>query len=177
MAFSTLKHGFDSHWGCEMQNNFDAIIILGHGQKKREVSEVLRNRLNKAFEVFQENGGAKMILSGGRVYSKEFSEAEIMEEFLEKKGVMKEDIILDDKSKSTFENLTNLKKIVEERGFRKIALITSDYHLKRVKMIAKNIGLDIFEFSAFSRKDIRFKKSIIEFLKIIFDYFRIKICA
>lgn len=159
-----------------MQNNFDVIIVLGHGQKKREVGEVLRNRLNKAFEVFQENKDAKMILSGGRVYSKEFSEVEIMEEFLEKKGVMKESIILDDKSKNTFENLINSKKIAEESGFKKIALITSDYHLKRVKMVARNIGLDIFGFSAFSRKDIRFKKSITEFFKTIFDYFRIKIC-
>jgi len=160
-----------------MQNKFDAIIVLGHGQKKREIGEVLKNRLDKVFELFQENKEAKIILSGGKVYSKEFSEAEIMEEFLEKRGVMKESIILDDKSKNTFENLINSKKIAEERGFKKIALITSDYHLKRVRMIAKNIGLDIFGFSAFSRKDIRFKKSIIEFLKTILDYLRIKICV
>ncbi|MFA5386241.1 MAG: YdcF family protein [Candidatus Paceibacterota bacterium] len=162
-----------------MENNFDAIIVLGHGQRERKIGEILKNRLDKAFEISQENKEAMIILSGGKVYSNDFSEAEIMAGFLEKRGIAKESFILEDRSKNTFENLINSKKIVEEYGFERIALITSDYHLKRVKMIAKMIGLNISGFSAISKKNVGFifKKSMTEFFKIIFDYLRVKICA
>jgi len=157
-----------------MQNNFEAIVVLGYGQKEKQIDEILKNRLEKALEIFQENKEAKIILSGGKVLSKDFSEAEIMAEFLKERGVPETSIILEDKSRNTFENLINLKEIIKEKGFQKVALITSDYHLKRVEMIAKNINLKIFGFPSFSKKDIkfRFKKLITEFFKKIFDYLR-----
>jgi len=160
-----------------MQNNFDAIIVLGHGQKNREINPILKNRLDKAVEIFESNREAKIILSGGKNHSKEFSEAELMADYLENKAVKRENLILEDKSKNTFENFVFSKKIIEQYGFKNIALVTSDYHIKRVQMIAKKMSLDVLSFPAFSSKDKKFKiiELTKEFFKTIFDFVRISI--
>lgn len=155
-----------------MKNNFDAVIILGHGQKKREIGEILKNRLDKAFEVFQENKEAKMILSGGKNYSKDFSEAEIMSKYLESRGVEKGKIILEDKSRDTIQNLRNSKVIIEQNNFRNIALVTSDFHLKRAEMIAKNLGLDVVGISAVTSKYKKLTFLVSEFFKTIHNFFQ-----
>lgn len=157
-----------------MQNNFDAIIVLGYRQKSREINLILKNRLDKAIEILGSNREAKIILSGGKVCLKEFSEAELMANYLKDRGIETKNIILEDESKDTLQSIKNSKKIIDKYQFKDIALITSDYHLKRASMIAKSLGINISAISAPALKNKKTIAPIKEFFKKIFDYLRIK---
>ena len=57
-----------------------------------------------------------------------------MRRYLISKGIPESDIILEDRSATTFENLKNSKDIIDSTEGRKyIALVTSNYHVYRAE--------------------------------------------
>jgi len=158
----------------KMQDNFDAIIVLGNSTREEEIDGIMKNRLEKALEIYGKNQKTKIILSGGKE-EKGISEAQKMRRYLEKWGLTEEIFILEEQSRNTFENLKNSKEIIIKHQFKNIALITSDYHLKRASMIAKSLDINISAISAPTPKNKKISAPMKEFFKKIFDYLRIKI--
>ena len=65
-----------------------------------------------------------------------------MRRYLISKGIPESDIILEDRSATTFENLKNSKDIIDSTEGRKYtALVTSNYHVYRALRYCKAIGL------------------------------------
>ena len=116
------------------RKDFDYVVILGAGLIDGErVSKLLSDRIDKAIEVYNKAGRRpKLIPSGGQGDDEKISEAQAMKNYLLMKGIPEDDIILEDKSATTFENLTNSKRIIESRDGRKnTALVSSNYHVYR----------------------------------------------
>jgi uncharacterized SAM-binding protein YcdF (DUF218 family) len=81
-----------------------------------------------------------IIISGGDYLGRE-SEAEVTRKFLLGLGVKEDDLILESKSTDTYENARYTRDICEKRGFRRVLLITSAYHMKRsVMLFRKFVG-------------------------------------
>ena len=79
---------------------------------------------------------------GGKGDDETISEAEAMEKYLIEKGIPREDIIIENESKTTYENIYNSKKIIESREGRKYtALVTSNYHVYRALRYCRKKGL------------------------------------
>ncbi len=91
------------------------LIILGAGLKGDVPSEVLKYRLNKAVEYYKKNPDTIFIVSGGQGKDELISEAEAMEIYLSKRGIPIKNIIKEDKSTSTYENLKFSDKIIKEK--------------------------------------------------------------
>jgi len=73
-----------------------------------------------------------IIISGGNPYNRgKGSEAEALASTLKMLGVKPEDIIVEGFSKNTYENVRNIKEIVDENGWNKVCLVTSAYHMPR----------------------------------------------
>lgn len=73
-----------------------------------------------------------MILSGGKGSDEKISEAEAMKRYCIDKGIPSKDLIKEDKSKTTLENLKNSKAIINRRsGDKNAVLVTSNYHVYR----------------------------------------------
>lgn len=124
--------------------NFDYVIILGAGLIDGEkCSKLLTDRIDKAIEVYRKSKlRPKLIPSGGQGDDEKISEAEAMKRYLLEKGIPEEDIILEDKSTTTYENLTNSKAIIESHGGgNKIALVSNNYHVYRALRHCRKIGL------------------------------------
>lgn len=123
----------------------DFIIVLGCGIKKNgEVTPLLKGRLDKAIEVF-ENGGkkARIIVSGGQGSDEIISEAEAMKNYLLSVGIDESVIILENKSTTTMENLSFSEKIMkEQKPEHHCTISTSSYHVLRSAMFAKRLGLN-----------------------------------
>lgn len=65
-----------------------------------------------------------------------------MYNILTEKGISPDRLYLEDKSTNTEENIAFSKRIIDENGLdTDIAVVTSDYHLKRATMICKKNGL------------------------------------
>lgn len=126
------------------KKDFDYVIIHGSGLLQGErVSKLLQDRLDKAIEVYRSDPSSTMLIpSGGQGPDEKISEAEAMERYLLSKGIPAKDIIREDRSTSTMENLRFSKEIIDGREGRKYtALVTSNYHVYRALRYCRKIGL------------------------------------
>lgn len=120
------------------------LIVLGAGLKGDIPSEVLKYRLNKAVEYFKENPDTIFIVSGGQGKDELISEAEAMEIYLSERGIPIKNIIKEDKSTSTYENLKFSDKIIKEKEITgDIAVMSNSFHMYRVKMISKKLNFPL----------------------------------
>lgn len=123
------------------------VIILGAGVKGETPSLTLSQRLEKAVDyIDNQNNKVKIIVSGGQGDEENISEAEAMKRFLVDKGI-KEEIILEDKSRNTRENLSFSKDIIEKDSNKlindiNVKIITSDFHALRSNLIASGLGYE-----------------------------------
>ena len=126
------------------KRDFDYVIIHGAGLLEgKRVSKLLAARIDKAIEVYHRDPTPPVLIpSGGRGSDEEVSEAEAMEQYLLAHGIPQSDIIREDRSATTRENLLFSQRIIEEQGGpRKTALVTSNYHVYRALSICREIGL------------------------------------
>ncbi len=127
----------------------DFIIILGSKiNNDGSLTPLLKGRVDKAIE-FGDSQYAKTkkkiiyIPSGGKGHDEIISEAEAIKKYLISKGISKKDIIIEDKSTSTIENMKFSKnKIDNIKKDAKVSFSTTNYHVFRSGVIASNIGID-----------------------------------
>ena len=122
----------------------DYVIVLGAGVHGTRPSRILNQRITAAYNFLVANPETKAILSGGQGPGEDISEALCMKNELIKKGIDANRLIMEDHSTSTEENLKFSKKIIDENSpnTTKITIISSDTHLYRASIIAKETGFE-----------------------------------
>lgn len=128
----------------------DCIIILGCKVKKDgDLSNLLKGRVERAIEFskMQKQETEKEIIfvpSGGKGDDEPISEAQAMKNYLIKKGISEKDILIEDRSRNTYENIKLSKSIIDSKIKNgKIAFATTNYHVFRTMIIANNQNIDI----------------------------------
>lgn len=143
----------------------DYVIILGAQVRGDTVSTTLEHRLDKAYEYAKVHPNTVFILSGGQGAGENISEAQAMYDYLKKRGVPDYQMIKEEQSTSTYENLVYSKNLIDEReknrrewiknlmsrsGYLvppdeettiRVGIVTSNFHVLRAKGIAKKIGI------------------------------------
>ncbi len=122
----------------------DVAIVLGASVSDDGVSQVYKQRLNHAIELFNDNSIEKIIVTGGKGEGNTLSEAFIAKDYLISQGIPEEKIILENQSTITQENLENSKKIMEEKGYKTALIVSDPLHMKRSMLIAEDIGMDAY---------------------------------
>lgn len=127
----------------------DFIIILGSRiRSDGTLTPLLRGRVDKALEFAKDQYKAtkKKIVyvpSGGKGSDEVISEALAIKNYLIEKGIKEDQIIIEDKSTSTIENMKFSKsKIDKVKKDAKIGFSTTSYHVFRSGVIANNQGID-----------------------------------
>lgn len=115
------------------------LIVLGAGVNGTVPSQTLKNRINAAIDYLKENQDTLVIASGGQGTGEDVSEAEVIKDYLLLGGIAPEQIILEDKSTSTVENIEFSKEFIEDKD-SSVVLVTSDFHIMRATKIAKMQG-------------------------------------
>lgn len=87
-----------------------------------------------------------IIVSGGRIYRHSESEAPIIKRYLIDLGVPSNKIILEDKSRDTYENIKFSVLLCKKMGFKRPILVTSAYHMKRSLLSFEKSGIDVLPF-------------------------------
>ena len=127
----------------------DFIIILGSKiNRDGSLTPLLQGRVDKAIEFGNkqyETTKKKIVYmpSGGRGKDESIAEAEAIKNYLISKGIKEKQIIMEDKSKSTSQNMEFSKnKIDEINKEAKVSFSTTNYHVFRSGVIASEQGLD-----------------------------------
>lgn len=123
------------------------IIVLGGGiTGKGKLPGQVKKRLDKAIEISEKEDIDRFLLCGkySFLYSKkeipDITEAELMKDYLIKKEIKGKNIFLEKKSMDTISNAYFAKKdYFLPNNESEAIIITSEYHLSRVKTIFKKI--------------------------------------
>ena len=121
---------------------YDAMIVLGAQVKPSgEPSLQLQWRIDAAAKAWKERRSL-IVVCGAQGSNEPAPEAHVMRDELIKQGVAAEDILMDDKSFNTRQNIANAVKLLEGHNVDHVLVVTSDYHLARAMAIAEDAGLD-----------------------------------
>jgi len=119
-------------------NKADIVVLLLGGRESNVLrnSEILRI-FNFQFSSAGRRTNFQIIISGTDPLRPEREEAGAVKEFLVERGIPGEKIILEDKSRNTFESVKNVKEMLGKEPF---FLVTSAYHMKRSMEVFQKIG-------------------------------------
>ena len=127
----------------------DFILVLGCKVKPDgTLYPLIRGRADKALEFYnaQKAAGQKtpvIIPSGGQGDDEPVSEAEAVRDYLLSLGVPEEDVIIENKSVNTLQNMLFSKKLIDERSENaKVVFSTTSYHVFRSGIFAAEAGLN-----------------------------------
>ncbi|EKQ57244.1 MULTISPECIES: YdcF family protein [unclassified Clostridium] len=129
----------------------DYIIVLGAGLNNGKTpNSILSERLDAVIKCEEKNPDQYIVVSGGQGENEKVSEAQAMSEYLQERGIDKDKIILEDKSRDTDENLKFSKEKIEEHSNKSISnvsvkIVTTDYHAFRSSLLAKKNGYTNFD--------------------------------
>lgn len=129
----------------------DYILVLGAGLRDGTIpTAILRGRLDAALECLEENKTAYIVLSGGQGDDEDIPESYAMSTYLQEKGVDKNRIILEDKSRDTNQNFKYSKEKIEEHSHKSldkinVKIVTTDFHAFRSSILAKKNGYVNFD--------------------------------
>ena len=121
----------------------DALIVLGAGIRGEQLSRSLQKRLDAAVDYAEKNPDAVIVVSGGQGSGETIPEALAMERYLLSMGVPAERIRKEDLSTSTRENFQFSQTVLKEvREPRRVAFVTSDFHVFRATFLARDAGFE-----------------------------------
>lgn len=121
---------------------------------KNKPSPIFEGRIKKALLLYREKSIVKIIVSGGNAPG-ELSEAESARRYLIKLGVNSKDVIYENKSSTTTEQIKYLKENFTKKS---ILIISDGFHLSRATQIAKFFNINVG--GASSDYSLSFEKSI-----------------
>lgn len=127
--------------------NQDFIIILGSGLLYDKVSPLLMARIEAGLKFYRRqrvksDHPCRFIVSGGQGNDEKMAEAVAMKMVLIEKGVPSEEILVEDHSRTTYENMLYSKQIMDQQMTKySCVFATNNYHLFRSGLYAKKAGL------------------------------------
>ena len=132
----------------------DALIVLGAQVYHSGPSPVLKQRLQAALDYIDAHPDEDfpIIVSGAQGQNELETEAQAMETYLVSHGVDKARIHQEDASYNTYQNLENSAKMLESLGYdladTRVMIVSNNFHLARVRMLAERCGLKAGTVSA-----------------------------
>jgi len=160
-----------SGYNLSINKNIDYLLVLGTKISNDEPGIILKKRLEKTIEFYNTNKDITLILSGGKTSkNSDLSEAGVMKKYLLKNcDIKEENIITEDYSLNTVENLKNILEIIDKDKY--IGLCTSNSHIYRAFGLAKKLGFkNIYPLSAKSSFWSFYGDIMREFYCIIFEW-------
>lgn len=186
---------YPKHYLEEDGQRYDYIIVFGAGISENK-TEIMNSRIEKAITYAKKYQNCKLVLTGAKGDNEIIEEAIYMKNYLNERGIDDRRILIDPISVNTNENVVNslniIKKDIMRRNAREnivsrpfkntndyfdldflnIGFMSSDFHLTRITMMAKKIGINkpyviscrtrsVYKPYMYIREDLSIFKSII----------------
>lgn len=122
-------------------NNIDSapyILVFGASVKGNVVSHVLSQRLDTAYNLYESKKAEKVIVSGDHIQN-DYNEVQAMKNYLIKKGIPEDKILMDHSGIDTFVSVLRLK---ENYNPDNVIFVTQEEHLKRALYFAGKLGVN-----------------------------------
>jgi len=137
MALDIWRYGNESAAGPA-----DAALVLGAAVVGNTPTPVLVERLRHAADLYRAGTVAKIVVTGGRSPEDALSEAEASQDWLIAEGIPASDILLEDRSRTTIENIAFARPILDANGIANVLIVSDPLHERRAVLIANRFGVD-----------------------------------
>lgn len=159
-----------SEFNAEGTDNLDYIIVLGAQLKESGPSQVLKMRLDKAYEYLTENPDTKVIVSGGQGKNEPDTEANGMFRYLIERGIEESRIIRENNSCNTVQNILYSSEYLDKEK-DKVGIVSNNFHIFRAVSIAKANGYkNVWGISAPSYTYLQPNNMLREFFGVVKDF-------
>lgn len=122
----------------------DAIAIFGAAEYDGRPSPVLRARLMRGLQLYQERLAPLVITLGGGEGGEQHSEGGVGEEFLLARGVPERAVIAETHSRDTRESASRLAELARANGLHRILAVSDGTHLFRIRELCRRAGLTVY---------------------------------
>ncbi len=126
----------------EAPRKADCIVVFGGGVgESGKAGQGYEERVGYAVELYKKGYADRLIFSSGYMYV--FKETLVMKGLAISLGVPERAVILEDAARNTYENVAFTKKILDREKWKKILLVSSPYHMRRVSLVFDKIAKDV----------------------------------
>ena len=151
----------------------DVIIVLGAKIERHKITKSLKNRLDGAVSYANSNKlQIPIIVSGGQGDDEIISEAGAMKQYLLEQGIPNEQILCEDASTDTRQNILYSKKIIEQLPFQNqpiVYIASNDFHLYRGIKLARKQGIKAYGLPSKADPVLSFSYYVRESLAVVKD--------
>jgi len=154
-------------------NDYEYVLVLGARVEDNKPSLMLKDRLDKAIEIYNKNKNIKLIVSGDSQNIEKYDEVSVMYNYLINNNVDSNNIIKDNYGISTYDSFYRMKDKLKNK---KVIVVTQKYHLYRSVFIAKGFDIEAQGIYAEENKYYgEFAREVREILARVKDYFLVKL--
>lgn len=157
LGFTALEIPIVADARTDPEPEADYLIVLGAGVNGTVPSLSLLDRLEEALHYLEKYPEAKVVVSGGQGPGEDITEALCMALWLEGRGIDPDRIIQEDRASSTEENLKFSQELIRADGGDPnglVAIVSSEYHLHRAKLMAEEFGMKPLGVAAATRMPV-----------------------
>lgn len=127
---------------AELPRSADAIIVFAGGVgESGKAGGGYQERVKQAVDLYRGRKASHLVFSSGYMFA--FQEADVMRDLAVSHGVPHSAIILETKARNTYENVTFVKEILDQKKWRTILLISSPYHMRRALLTWGKVAPEI----------------------------------
>ena len=146
LATLSLESGYDPR---ERTPDAEAVVVFGAGlyvpegpRLRAELSEDGLRRCLHAARLYGAGSPCPVVVSGGKVDPDEPgpTEAAAMRDLLVRLGVRESDIVVEDRSRTTYENAVESAKLLKERDIGRVVLVVDALDMPRARGAWKSRG-------------------------------------
>lgn len=122
----------------------DVILVLGAAEYRGLPSPVLKARLDHALELWRKNIAPRILTTGGSGGDPDFTEGEVARNYLVRKGLPAESVIVEPEGETTWHSIVAASEIMRRMNLRSCVLVSDGYHIYRAKQMMESKGMEVW---------------------------------
>lgn len=122
----------------------DIIVVLGAAEYNGRPSPVYKARLDHAYDLYRKGLASLILTSGGAGGDPQYTEGGVGRDYLVRRGIPSEAIVMENEADSTVETILSVSEIMRRMDLHSAILVSDGYHIFRAKRILQNEGMLVY---------------------------------
>jgi len=144
IGFIYTAFGIHSYSKVFFKTSENVAVVLGAGTHHGKLSKVYEQRVLHAIYLLDHKCVEKIIFTGGYGENQTISDSKAVANYALQRGVLPLQILIEESSTITFQNIKNTKTIMENNQLKSALLVSDPYHMKRAMHMCNLIGVNAY---------------------------------